>query len=197
MKIKNLIMLSALVITFISSCKTEKSCPGFDEADMKEFTYQAPKTLIFENEDSALFEIVITEIIMSQAYDYECRDLYRICPCINYVEALATDTRTSMPYVLLRMEQSDVSEMQYFKYTIMGFEFMFDFINELPYIDEIDMFSYHPSLIVGNKTYYEVVAITNTDEESPGISKVFFTKKDGIIRFIESESDMAWNLRQP
>lgn len=197
MKTKHLVQLSVIALSLLSSCKVEKNCPGFDEADMKEFSYQEPQTLTFENEDSALFEIVITEIIMSESYDVECRDLYRICPCINYVEAVATDPSASKPYVFLRMEQSDVSEMQYFKYTLKDFEFMFDFVNELPHIDEMDMFTYHPSFIVGSKAYYDVVEITNTDEESPGISRVYFTKKDGIIRFIEKDSDMAWNLRIP
>lgn len=194
MKPSNMILFSAMVIAIFSSCRLDKSCPGFDEMNMKEFSYQAPDTLIFVNEDSERFEVYIKEINRSESYEYECRDLYRICPCINYVEAVAKDTRTAIPYAFLRMEQSDRSDIQYFKYNIQGFEFEFDFINELPFINEMDMFTHHGSFIVGNKVYYDVVVITNSDDELPRIYQVFFTKKDGIIRFIEKETSMAWNI---
>lgn len=194
MKPGNIVLLSAVVIALFSSCRQDKSCPGFDETDMKEFSYQVPDTLIFENEDSEQFEVYIKEINRSEPYEYECRDLYRICPCINYVEAVANDSRTSKPYAFLRMEQSDRSDMQYFKYNIQGFEFEFDFINELPFINEMEMFAHHGSFIIGNKVYYDVVVITNSDDEMPEIYQVFFTKKDGVIRFIEKESNMAWNI---
>lgn len=196
MKTLNVIFLSAVIALLFSACKKEKSCPGFDDADMIEFSYQKLDTLMFESESDERFQVYIEQISRSEPYEYECRDLYGICPCINYVEAIATDSRTATPYVFLRMEQSDVSDMQYFKYNVWGFEFEFDFVNELPFIDDMDMFSHYGSFLMDGKVYYDVVVVNSQDDEAAAVSQVFFTKREGVIRFVEKASGIAWNLRE-
>ncbi len=194
---KNLIFLviSFMIFSLFSSCKKQVSCPGFDASDISEFSYIEPDTITFENENSELFQIFISHINLSLPYTYECRDLYKTCPCINYIEALATDTKSLNTYSFLRMEQSDVSEMQYFKYNVQGFEFEFDFINELPYIDQMDHLKHYSSFAIGDKVYQDVIAITNLDSETVNIFQVFFNKQNGVLRFIEKSTNSIWSIK--
>lgn len=178
----------------IYACKKEKKCPGFDMKDSIEFCYLLPDTLIFENEVSEKFQVFISRINISEPYTYECREIERVCACINYIEALATDTKNSNQYTFLKMEQSDVSEMQYFKYNVQGFEFEFDFINELPYIDQMDHLTYFNSLKVGNLIYNDVILITNNDLSEANIYQVYFNKQNGVLRFIENSTKKVWNI---
>ena len=189
------VVISLMISSLFSSCKSEKSCPGFDDGDISEFTYVESGTITFENEASELFQIFISQINLSTPYTYECKDLYKVCPCINYIEALATDSKTPNTYTFLRMEQSDVSEMQYFKYNVQGFEFEFDFINELPYIDQMDHLKYYSSFTIGEIVYHNVIAITNSDVETVNISQVFFNKQNGVIRFIEKSPNSVWSIK--
>ncbi len=190
-----LILISVLFFFVFSACKKQKSCPCFDTNDIVEFSYTAPDTITFENETSELLQIFISHIDLSLPYTYECKDLYKICPCINYIEALATDTKTPTSYSFLRMEQSDVSEMQYFKYTVQGFEFEFDFINELPYIDQMDHLEHYSSYSIGDVVYNDVVVITNLDSETSNIYQVFFNKQNGVLRFIEKSTGSVWSIK--
>lgn len=189
------ILFSAVFQLLLSSCLQEKTCPGFDANDMTEFSYLTPDTLTFESDSSEVFQVFITAIILSETYVYECRDLYKICPCINYIEAEANDSRSSDSYTFLRMEESDVSEMQYFKYNVWGFEFEFDFINELPHIGEMEHLQHYPSLSIGNNVYYDVVAITNLGNEPVDIYQVYFNKQNGLLRFVEKSTNKVWTLK--
>jgi hypothetical protein len=92
------------------------------------------------------------------------------------------------------MEQSDISDMQYFKYNFRGFYFEFDFINELPYINQMEHLTYHSSLTVGAATYEEVVEIRNLEPASADIARVYFNKENGILRFIINSSGEQWDL---
>ena len=85
--------------------------------------------------------------------------------------------------------------MQYFRYNVWGFKFEFNFINELSFIDEMDMFSHYGSFLMDEKIYYDVVLVSAQDDEAAAVSQVFFTKREGVIRFVEKESGIAWSLR--
>lgn len=188
-------MILIFLVNAFLSCKKQKSCPAFNPKDAAEFSYTKPDTLIFENEESEQFKVFISSIKMSESYTYECKDLHNICPCINYIEALATDSRRTKQYSFLRMEQSDVSDMQYFKYKVRGFEFEFDFRNELPYIDQMEHLKYYSSMTIGSKKYKDIICITNFDpENTSAIYQVFFTKNEGVLRFSEKTSNQAWSL---
>jgi len=195
MKNRCMVLISVLLCFLFSACEKQKSCPGFNTKDMEEFTYLKPDTITFENETSGFFQIFISHINLSLPYTYKCKDLYKVCPCINYIEAQATDTKTPNLYSFLRMEQSDVSEMQYFKYNVQGFEFEFDFINELPYIDQMDHLKYYSSFIIGDVVYKDVIVITNLDLETANISQVFFNKQFGVLRFIEKSTNSVWSIK--
>jgi hypothetical protein len=192
------IRVAALFLTLtliFSNCKKEIECSGFNTSDSSEFTYTIPDTLTFKNETSGEFQIVIKDIILSEPYTFECRDLYKICPCNNYIEALVTDTKTQTPYTFLKMEQSDASEMQYFKYNVQGYQFEFDFINELPYIDQMDHLTYYSTITLGNVSYNEVIMITNSDFETNDIYRVYFNKGNGVLRFIEKSTNQIWTIQ--
>jgi len=191
---KTIYFLLSLFLLAFSTCKTEKECPGFNSEDLTEFTYLNADTIYFKNETDSLFQIFISNINMSAPFTYDCKDLHKVCPCINYVEAQATDTKTNTSYIFLRMEQSDVSEMQYFKYNVQGFQFEFDFINELPHIDQMNHIEYFSSFLIGNITYTDVILITNHDTESADIFQVYFNKQKGVLRFIEKSTNMIWSL---
>ena len=185
-------LISTIFLSVLFSCKTEKDCPAFESNDLKYFTYRTEDTLRFTNADSEVFEIYIDQIVTSESYSFECKDLYGICPCINYAEAKAQDSRTNESYVLLRMEQSDVSEVQMFFYHIMDFSFEFDFNNELPHIDEMPHLSYMGSFSVGGKFYQDVVKIIDYDSSSDRVSAVYFNQKNGILRIDEKASENVW-----
>lgn len=195
MKCLFIAVISVLLLILFSACKQEKSCPAFDMDDQAEFTYNKPDTISFENESAELFQVFISQINFSLPYTYECRDLYKICPCTDYAEALATDTKTPVSYSFLRMEESDVSEMQYFKYNLQGFEFEFDFINELLYIDQMDHLKHYSSFIIGDSVYEDVIVITNMNFETTNIFQVFFNKQNGVLQFIEKSTNSIWRIK--
>ncbi|MDD3875033.1 MAG: hypothetical protein PHT69_00245 [Bacteroidales bacterium] len=176
------------------SCKKIKNCPAFNEQDLSYMPYKKPDTLTFRNSVDSIFEIYIQNINTSDAYSFECRDLKMTCPCINSVEILTTDSRRITPYVFLKMEQSDVSEMQYFYYLVQNFNFEFDFRNELPYIDQMGHMEFAGDILIGNRTYNKVVIINNFDMSPANISKVYFNKTDGLLRFVEKSSAMVWDI---
>ena len=195
MKNLSFVVISLVIFSLFSSCEKQKSCPGFDASDISEFNYIESDTITFENETSELFQLFISHIDLSLPYTFECKDLYNVCPCINYIEALATDTKSENTYSFLRMEQSDVSEMQYFKYNVQGFEFEFDFINELPFIDQMDHLKHYSSFAIGDVVYQDVIVITTLDIETVNIFQVFFNKQNGVIRFIEKSTNSVWSIK--
>ncbi|MBN1925171.1 MAG: hypothetical protein JW798_04985 [Prolixibacteraceae bacterium] len=188
------ILFVGLMLTIFNGCKTEKTCPAFDPGDLSEFTYPVADTIVFENELSEKFLIFISEVKFSEPYTFECQDMYNICACLNSVEAIATDSKNNVPYTFLKMEQSDVSDMQYFYYNVRGFNFEFDFINELPYIHEMEHLIYHSSLTVGTITYNEVIEIRNLELSTANIGRVYFNKENGILRFIIQSTGEQWDL---
>jgi len=190
-----IIIISFLFLFVFSTCKKEKSCAGFNPDDLTEFSYKTIDTLVFMDVDSNLFYIYISAINLSEPYTYKCKDLYKTCPCINYVEALATDSRSTTEYIFLKMEQSDVSEMQYFKYNVQGFEFEFDFINELPYIDQMEHLQHFQTMTIGNYVYDNVIEVTNLNLSTANIYKVYFNKQNGLLRFSEKTTNKVWTLR--
>ena len=182
-----------MFIFLLISCKKQKDCPPFSSSDLEYIPYETGDSLNFINQQGNAYQIIITGIDQSEAYDYECRDLHGICPCINYAEVISTNTETHDPVVFLRFEQSDVSDMQYFKYQVMDYHFEFDFRNELPYIEDFPFIQFHDSLLVSGGFYYNVVEINNTDDPVSVISKVFFNENHGILKFIE-KSGTDWSL---
>jgi hypothetical protein len=190
-----LFYISILILIILYGCKKEKKCAGFDENDLMEFTYKTSDTLVFHNEDSLLFKVYINEINKSLPYSFECKDLYKTCACINYVEAKATDSNTSESYTFLKMEQSDVSEMQYFNYNVRGFKFEFDFINELPYINQMQHLQHLSSFSIGDEIFNDVIIVTNMNLSSAIISQVYFNKENGVLRFIEKSTNMVWSIK--
>ncbi len=194
MKAFPLFVFSFSILLAFTACKKEKTCPGFDSADLSEFAYPAPDTLTFENDQKEQFQIFITEIRFSEPYAFECQDLYNVCPCLNSAEAFATDSKIATSYCFLKMEQSDVSEMQYFHYNVRGFQFEFDFINELPYIDQMEHLTHHASLTIGSTSYNDVIEIRNMDLASADIQRVYFNKKNGILRYIVPSTGETWDL---
>ncbi|MCF8359996.1 MAG: hypothetical protein K9H26_14655 [Prolixibacteraceae bacterium] len=188
------IFFIALMLSNFTGCKKEKNCPGLDPADLSEFPYPVADTLVFENDQQEQFLIFISEIQLSEPYSFECQEMYNVCACLNSAEALATDSRNNVPYTFLKMEQSDISTMQYFKYNLRGFYFEFDFRNELPYINQMEHLTYHSALTIGAVTYEDVVEFRNMEPESANISRVYFNKENGILRFIINSSGEQWDL---
>lgn len=93
------------------------------------------------------------------------------------------------------MEQSDVSNMQYHKYNVKGFRFEFDYRNELPHIDEMPFLQFIGNLTIDNVTYSDVIRINNTSSTS-GISQVFFSKKEGVLQFVEKGTNLTWSIEK-
>jgi len=188
------ILVFLLSLSLLLSCAKTKHCPTFNETDMTHMPYKKADTLLFKNASDSVFEIYLQSLVKSEAYSYECKDAKKMCPCINYVEVRATDTKRSTLYPFLKMEQSDVSEMQYFKYQVLNFSFEFDFKNELPYISQIPHMSLIGTMNIGNQTYSQVVEIVNDDLSSANISKVYFNKNNGLLRFVEKSSGTIWDI---
>jgi hypothetical protein len=188
---KKLGILIIFSVIFLSFCKTEKDCPAFELVDLQNITYHSGDSLIFENQQSDTFSIIINQVNLSQAFTYECKDLYKICPCINYAEVNSVNSNSSETYVLLRMEQSDVSDMQYFKYNILDFYFEIDFNNELQYVDQFPYLDLE-TITVNNVVYDNVVVYSNLEDTSTLVDKVYLTKQHGILR-IALKDGTIWN----
>lgn len=181
-----------LVITSFS-CTKLKECPAFIDEDLKYIPYKTGDTLKFKNQLNELYYFFIENIEKSVAYNFNCKDLYGICPCLNYVDVIVRDSINNTPYSILRMEQSDVSSMQYFKYHIIDFYFEFDFRNELPYIQDFDNMELIDSIIIGGRRFTEVIVISNLNNSASKISKVYFNKTFGILLFSEKLSGNEWS----
>lgn len=190
MKVKIILFLLLSVIAF-PFCKTEKNCPAFKAADLSNIAYKSNDTLKFTNAKSGEYNIFIKEVKLSDIYTYECRDLYKVCPCLNYVEVLVTDTYNSKEYSFLKMEQSDVSEMQYFKYNVMGFYLELDFNNEVQYANQFPYLAVE-NITINNVLYNNVVVYSNLEDASSTVSKVYLTKKLGILRIL-MKNETIWN----
>lgn len=192
-----LLVLFAFSILFFSNCKREVTCPAFKNSDLQYIAYNENDSLVFEFNQTDMplkYIIHIKEISPSESFVQKCkRDLYNQCPCINSVSVTAENSEDSSSFVFLKMEQSDVSEMQVFKYHIKDFNFEIDFDNELPYSSDIPYMEYIPSLEINGITYTKVAIITNLDNLSSNILKVYLNKANGIFAF-QDKSLNTWNL---
>lgn len=182
------------IFVFLSACRKTINCPAFDADDSIHFAYNNLDSLVFVSNYDDTLEILFQSVEMSKAYTYSCKDLYGICPCLNSIKVMVKDSRNANSYVLLEMEQSDRSALQSFTYTVLGFEFEFDYINELPYIDEIEHIDY-----IGNKEikavqYTGVVLVKNMDLSPANISAVYINKENGILEFTEKNPLTTWSL---
>lgn len=186
-----IILFSLISLIVFPFCKTEKTCPAFKTADLENIAYKSNDTLKFVNAQSDEFDIFIKEIKLSDAFDTECRDLYKVCPCINYAEVSATDIHNSTEYVFLKMEQSDVSDMQCFKCNVIDFYFELDFNNEVQNADQFPYLAVE-NIIIDSVLYKDVVVYSNLDDQSSTVSKVYLTKKFGVLR-ITMKNGIIWN----
>ncbi len=191
-RISQQIIILIIIVSF--SCTKQKECPAFNDDDLRYIPYKIGDTLNFINQQGELFAFFIEKFKKSEAYNFKCKDIYGICSCINYVDIISTDTENSSSYSFLKLEQSDASDMQYFKYHILDFYFEFDFRNELPYIHDFDNFELIDSVKIFDTFYTEVVVVSNLNNSVSKISKVYFNKTVGILRFSEKLSGKEWSL---
>ncbi len=91
------------------------------------------------------------------------------------------------------MEQSDASDMRYFEYKILDFDFKIDFDNEIAFADDFPYMELIDNLIINQKTYINVVIYTNTENQVSNVLKVFLNKENGILR-IQTKENIIWDL---
>lgn len=176
------------------ACKKEKHCESFDLNDTIHFAYNHIDTLVFENRHYERFFIYINSIETSEPYVFTCKELHGICACTDYIRANATDSENSNEYIFLEMEQSDVSDLQYFTYDLKGFVFEFDFINELPHIDEMENLQHYSAYTINDVAYKDVIEVRNMNYNNQNIYKAYFNQENGLIQFIEGNNNI-WTLR--
>ncbi len=191
---KNIIFY-LLVLVLIYSCKAEKTCPAFDQSNIDLIPYNEGDTVNFISNDNREFNIFINDFDYSKEFIKMC-PYYKIaeCPCLNSVQVIAKNSLKNETDGFLEMEQSDVSDMQYYKYQILDFYFEIDFINELPYADDFEYLKHIDKLTINNKEFIDIAEIVNTNATDTGVNKVFVTKKDGIIKFLENNSAIEWTI---
>jgi hypothetical protein len=194
MRIVVFICITLIVFAF-SNCKRETQCPAFDTADLKHIAYKNDDILIFKShhyDKEKKYEIKISEINTTKSFNQKCPpDLYNQCPCENSAEVVATNFCNDESFVFLKMEQSDVSEVQNFKYNFFDFKFEIDFDNELKYANDIPFLDYYPILIIDEIIYTDVAVFTNLDNPNSEIFKVYLNKSKGIFQF-EDKFHKVW-----
>lgn len=191
---KKFVFYGVIIIMALYSpaCTRTVECPPFDEADLVLVPYSVDDTLRFVNQNSEVFKIVVEDIYPSEAYTFKCRDLNNICVCENTVHILASDTETSVEYWFLKIVQNDKSDQQSYWYTVLGFTFEFDFLNDLPHVDMMPHMTLIGDMEIGDILYEEVVKVTNENTKNSGIHKVYFNKENGILMF--TDIDHEWKL---
>lgn len=194
MKFNNLIIVAMLLLLF-SNCKRQTNCPAFQTSDLQFIAYNENDSLVFESDNidvNSKYIIHIKDIKPSESFSQKCEpDLYNQCPCINSVSVIAENSQSSSSFLFLKMEQSDVSEMQVFKYQIKDFNFEIDFDNELPYASEIPYMDYVSSVEMNGVVYFNVAIISNLDNASSNILKVYLNKANGVFAF-QDKSFNTW-----
>ena len=183
-----------LTLSVSTACKKDKKCPAFNDSDLTFVPYSVNDTIKFTNEQDEEYDIYIESFNKTEEYNYECRNIERVCPCTNSVDVIVTDSKISESYTFLQLEQSDVSNMQYYKYQVADFYFEFDFLNELPNINDFEYITLLDSAEIGNKWYKQVVVISNFDNPTSVIFNVFFNQADGILKFTEKNNGSEWSL---
>lgn len=188
-------IITLFIIFALSNCKTETQCPAFDNKDLKHIAYNENQNIVFRSnhyDEEFEFVIHISEIKPSQSFNQKCEpDLYNQCPCANSVEIIADYDCDCEPFVFVKMEQSDVSELQNFHYNLLDFEFDIDFDNDLKYANDIPYLDFLPVFIMNDTLYKDVAVITNLDNLESEIIKVYVNKKDGILQF-EDKFHQIW-----
>lgn len=191
---KIIIYIVSILILSSISCSKQTNCAAFKNEDLRYIPYNISDTLTFENQDGEIFEIFINSIEKSEASSFTCRDLYGVCPCVDYVKLISKDSKNPNSYVFLKMEQSDVSAMQYFKYQVIDYNFEFDFRNELSEVSYFNNIILKDTVVIKNKSYSKVLIIKNTDNPKSSISQVYFNEKNGILKFVEKVTGSEWEL---
>ena len=79
--------------------------------------------------------------------------------------------------------------------SVTTFPFEFDFINELPYVDQMEHIKHHSTYTIGNVSYNDVVVYNNYDSEKPIIQQVYFTKREGVLQFVEKGNGKVWTIQ--
>ncbi len=175
---------------FAYSCSNKVDCPAFDENDLKDIPYKVGDTLKFQDLQENIKMIIVKKIKQSDAYTYKCKDLNALCVCTNYAAVIVDYLSNGKTDTLLKYEQSNKSDMKYYKYKIEDFYFEFDFENELPYIDNFEHIFLIDSLEINNQILTEVLVIRNISDVSSNISKVYFNKKFGILKYQEKNGNV-------
>lgn len=188
-----LIIFSLIFSVILPNCKKDKECAAFNAADLQYIAYNRLDTLVFTSSELDTFKIFIKEFVMSQAYSFECQSLDGVCPCSNSVEINAANSGSSTSYVFLKMEQSDVSDQQSFKYKVMDFYLEIDFDSEMQYADQIPYLDVVNNYTIGDKTYNNVAVYSNLDDEVSQVSKVYLTKNEGILKIL-LKSGKDWTI---
>jgi len=181
-----------IVLLLLSACKREKECPAFNSSDLEHIPYSEYDTLKFVNQQNETYSIYLQEYNLSTSFEQDCNILQFVCPCINYVELIAQNSAIRTSYSFLRMEQSDVSDMRYFKYKIMDYDFELDFENEVSYFNDFPYLDLLETFTMNNMLFHNVVIYSNTENSTSNVLKVYLNKTDGILR-IETKDGSIWN----
>lgn len=191
-----LFIISILLFALTYSCNHQKTCPEFDIEDLQLIPFMETDTLEFMNPENELFSIVIQKFELSESHTVEWKGVKALKEeaCLNFVEINASDSRNTTSYIFLKMEQSDVSEMQYFKYQLLDFYFEIDFDNEVPFINDFDDMELVPTLSINDTVYSDVIRYLDIANSSVLIQTVYLNKKDGILKFIEEVDGVEWVL---
>ncbi|MDA3904790.1 MAG: hypothetical protein PF484_01825 [Bacteroidales bacterium] len=190
MKIIRLFAVSFLIF-LLAACQRDKKCPEFNPDDLSHIAYNKFDTLIFTNQKNDTFSIYLQNFNLSSSFEQHCNFNEFVCPCLNYVELIAQNSPMGFSYVFLKMEQSDASDMRYFKYRVLDFDFEIDFDNEVNYIDDFPYLELLENFTINNTVYYNVVIYSNLDNSSSEISNVYLNKTNGILQ-IETKENIVW-----
>lgn len=191
MKTLSLLSISIFIVLLVA-CKKHKDCPGFSQSDLQYIAYNEYDTLKFVNQQDEEYYIYIQDFNLSEAFEQECVEIENVCACLNSVEVMAKNSTTNTSYVFLKMEQSDVSEMQYFYYKVNDFSFEIDFDNELQYADQFPYLEAEDYVTINNVQYQDVAIYSNLENSSSNVLKVFLNKANGILR-IHLKDNTIWD----
>ena len=190
-KITRLFLLILLVGMF--ACKSkEQSCEAFNNAFRNDFSYIPNDTLQFTstNNETELFYIVRIE--SSPAYSYSCKDLHGICPCEQYLRAIARNENEHTYFILAEMILYKNGDVQYFNYTLFDYSFEFDYTDADILVEHTPSISYHEQIEINNSPFYWVYVQEVT--KSQKITKIYFNKSIGIIGY-KDVNEIYWHIK--
>lgn len=186
-------VLTLIMLFLVSfSCSKKVDCPAFNSFELIPSSYVEGSEVIFKNQENNIKKYEIVEIILSENYSFDCKDLNKICFCESYATIFVSNENDKL-FEFLKIELNDNNNQQVYRYTIMDFNFEFDFVNDLPnlhYFDNIDLVE---EFEIDNEQYHQVVVLHNNDSESTSIvDKVYFNKEYGILKIVEKANNIAW-----